>query len=121
MVEFITQGMRANVVALVAHGKVSHEDYEKVVIPAVEEGIKLHSKIRLIFHLGDDFTGYFAEAVWDDAKIGLNHLTAFEKIAVITDSPLIKGAVRVFKIVVPCPVQIFPNQELETATAWIND
>ena len=121
MVELITKGMRANVVALVAHGKVSHEDYEKVVIPAVEESIKLHSKIRLIFHLGDDFAGYFAEALWDDTKIGLQHLAAFEKIAVVTNSPSIKGLVRVFRIVIPCPVQIFPNNELEAATIWIND
>ena len=79
MIELISEGLRGNVVGLAAHGKVSHKDYQLVVIPAVEEKIKMHGKVRLLFQLGNDFTGYTAEAIWDDAKIGLQHLTAFEK------------------------------------------
>ena len=121
MIERITEGMRGNVVALSAHGKVSGEDYQQVVIPAVEEKIKTHSKVRLFFHLGKDFAGYTAEAIWDDTKIGIQHLTAFEKIAVVTNVVWVKEAVRVFGILVPCPVRVFPNEELSAAAAWVNE
>ena len=121
MIELITARMRGNVVALAAHGKVSHQDYAQVVIPAVEEKIRLHAKVRLFFHLGEDFAGYTAEAIWDDTKIGIQHLTAFEKIAVVTNVVWVKEAVRVFGILVPCPVRVFPNEELSAAAAWVNE
>ncbi|HUB68505.1 MAG TPA: STAS/SEC14 domain-containing protein [Candidatus Methylacidiphilales bacterium] len=121
MIKLVADGMKENVVALAAHGKVSHEDYERVVIPAVEEKIRMHTKVRLFFHLGEDFAGYTAEALWDDTKIGIRHLTAFEKIAVVTNVEWIKNAVRVCGFFVPGPVKIFPNKELPAAVAWVND
>jgi hypothetical protein len=121
MIEVISEGMRGNVVALSAHGRVSHGDYTKVVVPNVEAKIKAYGKVRLLFHLGEDFTGYTAEAIWDDAKIGIHHLTAFEKIAVITNVPWVKEAVRFFGVFVPCPVKIFSNEDLPAAAAWVNE
>jgi hypothetical protein len=121
MIELITERMRGNVVALAAHGKVSHQDYAQVVIPAVEEKIRMHAKVRLLFHLGEVFAGYTAEAIWDDTKIGIQHLTAFEKIAVVTNVVWVKEAVRVFGILVPCPVRVFPNEALSAAAAWVNE
>ena len=55
--ELIHERMRRNVVALTAHGKISHEDQEEVLIPAIEEAIKRFSKIRLLYRTGEDFTG----------------------------------------------------------------
>jgi hypothetical protein len=121
MIERIIKGMRENVVALSAHGKVSHQDYVRVVIPAVEEKIRTHAKVRLFFHLGEDFAGYTAEAIWDDTKIGLQHLAAFEKIAVVTDVGWVRDAVCIFGVVVPCPVRVFSNGELPAAAAWANE
>ncbi|MCE0523496.1 MAG: STAS/SEC14 domain-containing protein [Methylacidiphilales bacterium] len=121
MIEQMTKGMRENVVALTAHGKVSHQDYVKVVIPAVEEKIRTHTKVRLFFHLGEDFAGYTAEAIWDDTKIGIQHLTAFEKIAVVTNVAWVKETVRLFGFIVPCPVKIFSNEAIAAAAAWVNE
>jgi hypothetical protein len=121
MIEQIREGVKNNVVALSAHGKVSHQDYERVLIPSVEEKIRLHSKIRFLFVLADDFEGYTAEAIWDDTKVGLQHITAFEKIAVVTNIVWVKEAVRFFGIFVPCPVKVFAKKEIQAATAWAND
>ncbi len=121
MIEQISEDMQNNVVALCAHGMVSHKDYERVVIPTVEEKIRLYSKVRFLFVLADDFEGYTAEAMWDDTKIGLQHLTAFEKIAVVTNTEWVKEAVRFFGFFVPCPVKVFPKEEIQSATAWANE
>ena len=120
MIEVISKGMRDEVVALSAHGKVSHEDYATVVIPQVEEKLKAHAKVRLFFHLGNDFLGYTAEAIWDDTKIGIQHLTAFEKIAVVTDVSWVREVIRFFRFIVPCPVKLFSNNDFQAAAAWIN-
>ena len=117
----IMSGMPENTVAVAAHGKVSGEDYEKVLVPALEKKLGTHKRIRFFYHLGDDFTGYTASAIWDDAKLGIRHLTSFEKIAVVTDVPWVADMVNVLGFLVPCPVKIFTNQKISEAKAWLNE
>jgi hypothetical protein len=119
MIEIISD-MPENVVAVTVSGKVTGEDYDKVLIPTLEEKLKKHKKIRLLYHLGIDFSGFTAEAMWDDAKVGIRRLTAFEKIAVVSDVDWIVGAVKVFGFIIPCPVRIFGNEGLHEAKAWVS-
>jgi hypothetical protein len=56
-------------------------------VPAIDERLKVHKKVRLLYQLGEDFTGYKAEAIFDDAGLGVGHLTAFERFAVSTHVP----------------------------------
>lgn len=120
MIEIIDKGMNENVVAVSARGKVTHEDYTNVLIPEVEQKIGGNAKVRLFYHLGEEVTGFELGALWDDARTGLQHFTAFEKIAVVTDITWIKDAIIIFGFFKPCPVRTFPNSELEEAAAWIN-
>jgi hypothetical protein len=120
MIEIIP-GMPEKVVAVSAKGKVTGEDYDNVLIPAIEEKLKRHEKIRVLYQLGRDFSGFTAEAMWDDAKVGIRHLTRFEKIAVVSDVQWIVGAVKLFAFVIPCPVKIFGNEKLSEAKAWVSE
>ena len=120
MIEVITKGMNANVIAFSAHGKVTHEDYAQVLIPTVNEMVKQYGKVRLFYHLGCDVTGYEIKALCDDSRIGIQQFTAFEKIAVITDIIWLKDAVKIFGVIKPCPVKTFSNAEISTANDWIN-
>ena len=61
----------------------------------------------MLYELGDDFQGFSAEAVWDDAKLGLSHLTAFEAVAVVTDVHWITTNVKLFGLLLRCPVKVF--------------
>lgn len=117
----ITSGLPGNVLAVTAHGMVTAQDYEHVLSPAVEEALKRHKKIRFLFRTGDDFSGYTAGAMWDDAKLGVRHLTAFEKIAVVSDVPWIAQAIRLFHFLIPCPVKIFSSEKRGDAEAWIRE
>jgi hypothetical protein len=120
MIEII-QGMPENIVAVSASGKVTGEDYDKVLIPAIEDKLKKHGKIRVLYVLGPDVTGFTAEAMWDDAKIGIKHLTAYEKVAVVSDVGWVVGAVKFFSFIIPCPVKIFGNDKLSEAKTWISE
>jgi len=115
----IMQDMPDNVVAIRASGKVSGKDYDDILIPAVEGGIKRHEKIRVLYHLGNDFSGFTAGAMFDDAALGIRHLTEFEKIAVVTDAAWISRAVQFFSFFIPCPVKIFRNNDISEAKAWL--
>lgn len=120
MVEVIEKGMADGVVALVAHGKVSHQDYRDLIGPAIERKLQTYPKVRLLYYLGRDFEGYSAEAMWDDAVLGMRHKWDFEKAAVVTDVDWIRNSVAFFRFLIPCPVRVFHNNELGAATEWIN-
>ncbi len=117
----IIQGMPDNVVAVSARGNVTGDDYDTLLIPVIEGKLKTHEKIRLIYVLGPEYTGFTAGAMWDDAKIGIRHLTAYEKVAVVTDVNWISGAVKFFAFMCPCQVKIFGNDSLAEAKVWISE
>ena len=119
MIELM-QDVPENVVAMTAKGKVTGADYENVIIPAVEAKLKDYDKIRLLYQIGPEYTGYEAEAMWDDAKVGMKHLTHFEKVAVVTDDKWLIRAVKAFGFMIPGEVRLFGNAELSAATAWIS-
>lgn len=114
------EGLPDGVVGIEASGKVTAEDYERVLEPAVESGLQHHSKVRFLYHLGRDFTGFTAAALWDDAKVALHHKRDFEKCAVVTDAAWVRDAVRLFRALMPCPVQVFRNDHLGDAKAWLS-
>jgi hypothetical protein len=113
-------GLPDDVVAVVAQGTVTGHDYESVLIPAVERGLATHEKLRLLYHLGPEFTGFTAAALWDDTKIGIRHLTAFAKVAVVTDVRWVVDAAKVFGLFIPCPVRVFGNDRLAEAKTWVS-
>jgi hypothetical protein len=114
----VVEGTPEGVLEIRAVGEVTGEDYEKVLAPAVEKR-KRRGKIRLLYRLGPEFEGYTAAAMWDDAKLGLRNLAAFERVAVVSDVAWVAGAVRAFAFAIPCPARVFPNRELAEARTWI--
>lgn len=115
----LMEGLPDEVVGLEATGRITGEDYERVVVPAVEERLRRHKKIRLLYHLGAGFDGVDARAAWEDTKIGLRHLLHFDRIAVASDDEWIRGAVRAFGFVMPCEVRVFDDAHLDEARRWI--
>ena len=112
-------GFPANVVAFACKGRVTRSDYETTLVPTVRETLKLHDKIRFYYLIGPDFSGIEAGAVWEDFKVGMEHLLRWERIAVVTDVDWIRHTIRAFSFVMPGEVKIFPVNETAKARAWI--
>lgn len=112
-------GLPGNTVGVVATGEVTAADYEAVLMPAVAAAVQAHGRVRLLYQIAPGFTGFTAGAMWDDARLGLAHLTAWEKAAVVTDVDWIRGAVSFLRFLMPCPAQVFGNDAFEQAKAWI--
>jgi hypothetical protein len=118
MIENLT-GLPDSVIGFSAHGEVTAEDYEKHIVPAVEGALQKHGKVRILYHLGEDFDGFDAGALWEDAKIGLSHLTAWERIAMVTDVDWLRTATKALRFAMPREVRIFSNAEIEAARDWL--
>ena len=110
-----------NVLGFTAKGTVTADDYESVIIPAVEALFTRQSKVRLLYHLGEEFSGFEAATMWDDTKLGLKHLTGWEKMAIVSDVEWIRAAVKVFGLAIPGHVRVFYNRELAQATRWVTE
>jgi hypothetical protein len=108
-----------NVVALSCEGQVTKEDYDGILVPAILKALKRHDKIRLLYKTSANFTGYDPGAIWEDLKIGVEHLNRWERVAVVTDVDWIVQMMRIFSFLMPCPVRLFPPLEAPQATAWI--
>lgn len=52
-----------------ASGELTGDDYRNVLVPAVEAALQRRDKLRLLYLLGDDVTGFSAGAAWQDAKV----------------------------------------------------
>ena len=120
MVESI-EGLAENVVGFRGVGRITSEDYEKVLIPAVEAKLAEGQKVRLLYCLGEDFEGFDAGAMWDDAKVGLRHITSWERIAFVTDVEWLRETVKIFGFVMPGQVRVFKNSELSEAKEWVSE
>ena len=117
----IVEDMPANILAIKASGEVTSEDYESVMVPAVERKLEEFDKVRMLYELGPEMKGFTAGAMWQDAKVGMSHLLSFDKIAVVTDHTWLANAVRAFALMMPCPVKIFSTAERDAAKDWISD
>jgi hypothetical protein len=118
MIELWTD-LPENVLGLTGHGQVSGRDYEQVLVPAVEDLLSRHEKIRVIYHLGEDFTGFSAGAMWDDAKLGISHFTAWERVALVTDQEWLATTVMAIGFLMPTEIKVFPCEHLEAAREWV--
>jgi hypothetical protein len=109
------------VLGFTAKGTVTANDYESVIIPAVEAMFSRQGRVRFLYHLGQDFSGIEAAAAWDDALLGLKRLRGWEKIAVISDADWIRWAVKIFGLAIPGQVRVFYNRDLDEAKRWISE
>lgn len=102
-----------------AIGKVSKEDYETVYVPLLEEAQQQGRHIRCLYQMGPEFEGFTAGAAWEDAKIGLQKIRLFDGCAIVTDLAWIRDLSRLSAFLMPCPVRVFGNQELNEAVSWL--
>ena len=118
MIELQTN-VPASMVAAVAHGKVTGQDYDEVLVPAIEAGLRVAPKLALYYEFANDFEGFTAAAAWDDAVVGLRHFRDIDKAAVVADVGWVRQAVRMFAWMMPCPVKVFALAEAAAAKQWL--
>lgn len=119
MIEHLTN-FPENVLAFVCRGRVTKADYDAVLVPAVMGALKTHDRVRLYYETAADFAGIEPGAVWEDMKVGIEHFTRWERIAVVTDVEWIRHTVRLFGFLMPGRTRIFSTSEAGKAHAWIS-
>src|SRR3954452_14576619 len=114
----LLRDMPAGVLGLEAVDDVEKEDYENVLLPAIDAALAEHGKVRLVYVLGREFDDYEGGAIWEDLKLGVRNPTKFERVAVVTDARWAGPAIKVLSVLWPGQARAFPLAELAAAKSW---
>ncbi|MDE2156973.1 MAG: STAS/SEC14 domain-containing protein [Xanthomonadaceae bacterium] len=120
MIEQI-EGLPAGTLGFRASGQVTAADYERVLVPDVEAAFALNRKLRLLYLVDADFTGFDPGAMWDDAKLGMRHFSGWDRVALVTDVPWLRMTATAMGFVIPAEFRLFGLAELTAAKAWIGE
>ncbi len=116
------EGMPEGTIGFDFTGEISRADYDDVLIPALSEAFA-DGEVRCLCQLGPEFEGYEAGAVWEDlktgAKFGIGHLSAWKRIALVTDVEWIRHLAALFGWMTPGEMRLFSLGELEEAKGWV--
>ena len=112
-------GLPEHVIGFELSGKVSGDDYENVLMPAVEAATSGDRKVCMLYHITSEFEKYELEAMWEDAKVGFRHLASWKKIAIVTDIEWIGRSVKLFAFALPGQVRVFEQAGLDDAKQWL--
>lgn len=101
-------------------GRIREDDYEDVLIPALDLAIEAHERIRVLVVLSEDIS-FSVGAMLDDADFGLRHWRGFERMAVVGPQGWIMRAVRGLAPLMPCPVETFDPGQQDDARRWLSE
>ena len=99
------------------NGALHADDYRDMLLPAVEAAIQRGEKVRIVL-VFESFDGLSGGALWQDLKMGVEHLTHWERIALVTDIDWMTHLTALFGWMTPGDLKRFPLAEREAAIVW---
>jgi hypothetical protein len=114
MLELI-DGLPGNVVGIAVSGRLTLQDCQDVLVPAMQKSLKRHEKIRLYYELNSRFPG----AAWDELDLGLEHASRCERVAIVTDIGWVRLTVKALRFLIPSEIRVFPTAQADEGRAWI--
>src|SRR6201982_1332643 len=114
MLELI-DGLPGNIVGIAVSGRLTMQDCQDILVPAMEKSLKRHEKIRLYYELNARFPG----AAWDELDLGLEHAARYERVAIVTDIGWVRLTVKALRFLIPSEIRVFATVQADEGRAWI--
>jgi hypothetical protein len=115
-------GMREGTIGFRATGRVTRAEYHDLLLPAMKAAAEA-GEVRMVFAVGPGFEEFEPGALMEDAKVGvtlgIGHLHAWKRTAVVTDVDWIKKAIHMFTWLTPGEVEVFELEQLDEARDWV--
>jgi len=102
-----------------ASGKLRRENYRRFV-PRVEQLIREHGKIRVLFDMRD-FRGWDAGALWEDIKFNFRHYRDVERLALVGEKRWQKAMGSICRPFTTAKIRYFDRREIDRAREWIHE
>ena len=115
-------GAPVGVLAFKAVGELVPEDYTQVLKPALDIATAGGHKIRAVFLLGPEFTGYSkGGAKLEDLGLSFGFVSKVERCAIVTDALWIHDLMQRFGWVLGNRLRQFSVAELPDAMKWAGE
>jgi hypothetical protein len=108
-----------NVVAFRATGEVTKEDYQAVVVPAVEKLVQRINEINFLLVLDTDVENFTAGAWVQDALLGLKNFGKWNRAAIVSDSDNVITFTNGFSYIAPGEFRGFKKDSFNIALNWV--
>jgi len=106
----------AGLIGFEASGRIRAEDYRDMVLPALERAAAA-GEVRFVIVMRD-FDGMSGGAVWQDLKVGFEHLRAWRRVALVTDIAWMRDLTSLFGWMTQGEVKTFSLAQQDEAIAW---
>lgn len=103
-----------------AVGEVTAEDLKSVLLPGLEVIKAKYGEIHYMLVLETKVENFTAGAWFQDMVAGLKHLTAWKKMAIVTDQKAVEKFTDAFSYVTPGEAKGFSLAELKAAIDWVS-
>ncbi len=113
------QDLPAHVVGITASGNVTKEDFEQVLVPALDLLAERKKELNYLLVLETPVKNFTLGAWWEDAKVGLKHFTKWNKVAIVTAEKGVEKFSDIFGLAVPGTFKGFSVDELDAAKQWV--
>jgi hypothetical protein len=113
------EGLPAGVIGFEATGKIAAEDYRDVVLPALKQAAQ-SGDVRFLIVMRK-FDGISGGAIWQDLKMGIEHLHAWKRIALVIDVDWISHLTDLFGWMTPGETKTFALEQREQAIHWVTE
>jgi hypothetical protein len=107
----------AGVIGFEATGKIAAEDYREVILPALQQAAEA-GDVRFVIVMRD-FDGISGGALWQDLKLGIEHLRSWKRIALVTDIGWMSHLTDLFGWMTPGETKTFPLDQKNQALNWV--
>ena len=110
----VVEGLPDNVVGIVAKGRVTAADCDRVLKPLMQNWVE-HDKVRLYYEISCRFPG----AAWEDLRFGIENIPRWERVAVVTDVGWVRQTLKALCFLIGSDIRVFTTSQAGDGLAWI--
>jgi hypothetical protein len=115
----IIEGLPDDVLGFIADGELTNDDYADVLMPSIEAKFLQFNKVGVLFQLAPGFRKFSLAFIEDETKLGLEHYSGWNKVAIVSDHHLINAYTNLIRHVLPVNIRVFETSEFGRAMLWL--
>jgi hypothetical protein len=115
----VIEGLPDEVIGIRISDKLRAEDYERQLIPLVNEKLKRHRKLDFLCCIDGEWQGMEAGAVWQDLRLGLGRIGHWARMAIVSDIAWLERSIKLFGVFSPGELRHFHSADYTAAREWV--
>ncbi|HZX71809.1 MAG TPA: STAS/SEC14 domain-containing protein [Rhodanobacter sp.] len=113
------EGLPDHVIGIRITDKLRADDYEKQLIPLVNEKLERQHKLDFLCCIEGEWKGMEAGAVWQDLRLGLGKIGHWARMAIVSDIKWLENSIKLFGVFSPGELRHFDGDDYAAARDWV--